>query len=107
LLRTFTRLAYRNISVWQRFGVIGVTAVGMFGSGPMWLVPLTSSTLMVAVGSIAKRLMLVEGVVQERENLCLTISVDHDIIDGAPAARFISRFAEILSGGDELRNLES
>jgi pyruvate/2-oxoglutarate dehydrogenase complex dihydrolipoamide acyltransferase (E2) component len=42
---------------------------------------------------------------QERENLCLTFSFDHDIIDGAPAARFMSRFAEILSSGSELRDL--
>jgi pyruvate/2-oxoglutarate dehydrogenase complex dihydrolipoamide acyltransferase (E2) component len=104
LLRTLTRFAYRDIGVWQKFGVIGVTAVGMFGSGPMWLVPLTSTTLMVAVGSIAKRPVLVEGILQERENLCLTVSFDHDIIDGAPAARFTSRFAEILSNGDELRD---
>jgi pyruvate/2-oxoglutarate dehydrogenase complex dihydrolipoamide acyltransferase (E2) component len=107
LLRAFTRLAYRNIAVWQRFGVVGVTAVGMFAAGPTWLVPLTSSTLTVAVGSIAKRPALVDGVVGEREHLCLTLSFDHDLIDGAPAARFTKRFAEILSSGDELRALAS
>jgi pyruvate/2-oxoglutarate dehydrogenase complex dihydrolipoamide acyltransferase (E2) component len=79
----------------------------MFGSGPTWLVPLTSSTLTVAVGSIAKRTALIDGMAQERENLCLTLSFDHDIIDGAPAARFTSRFAEILSSGDELLHLMS
>ncbi|MEO8611051.1 MAG: 2-oxo acid dehydrogenase subunit E2 [Chloroflexota bacterium] len=105
LLRTFTRLAYGNIHVWQRFGVVGVTAVGMFGSGPLWTVPLTSATLTAAVGSIAKRSTLVDGSLQEREHLCITFSFDHDIIDGAPAARFTRRFAEILSSGDELRNL--
>lgn len=103
LLRSFTRLAYGNINVWQRFGVIGVTAVGMFGSGPTWLVPLTSSTVTAAVGSIAKRVVLVDGLPEEREHLCLTFSFNHDIIDGAPAARFISRFAEILASGQELR----
>jgi pyruvate/2-oxoglutarate dehydrogenase complex dihydrolipoamide acyltransferase (E2) component len=105
LLRTLTRMAYRSIHVWQRFGVVGVTAVGMFGSGPTWLVPLTSTTVMVAVGSIAKRSALIDGVLQEREHLCLTVSFDHDIIDGAPAARFTSRFADILSSGDALRDL--
>jgi pyruvate/2-oxoglutarate dehydrogenase complex dihydrolipoamide acyltransferase (E2) component len=107
LLRTLTRLAYRSIGVWQRFGVIGVTATGMFGSGPSWFVPLTSSTMMVSVGSIAKRALLVDGALQEREHLCLTFSLDHDIIDGAPAMRFASRFAEILSSGKELQGLTS
>ena len=38
LLRTFIRLASHNIGMQKRFGVVGVTAVGMFGSGPMWLI---------------------------------------------------------------------
>ncbi len=104
LLRTFIRLASRNIGMQKRFGVVGVTAVGMFGSGPMWLMPLTSATVTVAVGAIAKRPVLVDDGLQEREHVCLTVSFDHDIVDGAPAARFTSRFAELLSSGDELRD---
>jgi pyruvate/2-oxoglutarate dehydrogenase complex dihydrolipoamide acyltransferase (E2) component len=30
--------------------------------------------------------------------LALTISVDHDVIDGAPAARFGARLAELIEG---------
>jgi len=104
LLLMVTRLAYRDVGVWMRYGVVGVTSVGMFGSGPMWLLPLASSTITVSVGSIAKRLVLVDGAPQEREHLCLTLTFDHEVIDGAPAARFTSRFAEILSSGDELRD---
>jgi len=105
LLRTFIRLASRNIQMQKRFGVVGVTAIGMFGSGPLWLMPLTSATVTVAVGTIAKRPALVDGGLQEREHICLTVSFDHDIVDGAPAARFTSRFAEQLSNGDELRDV--
>ncbi len=105
LLRSFTRLASRDIGIQKRYGVAGVTAVGMFGSGPMWLVPLTGATVTVAVGSIAKRPAFIDGAVEEREHLCLTVSFDHDIVDGAPAARFTTRFAEILSSGDEVRAL--
>jgi pyruvate/2-oxoglutarate dehydrogenase complex dihydrolipoamide acyltransferase (E2) component len=104
LLRTFIRLASHNIGMQKRFGVVGVTAVGMFGSGPMWLIPLTSATVTVAVGAIAKRPVLIDDSLQEREHVCLTVSFDHDIVDGAPAARFTSRFAELLSSGDELRD---
>jgi len=103
LLRAVTRLAYRDAGVWMQYGVVGVTSVGMFGSGPMWLVPLASSTITVSVGSIAKRPVLVDGSVQEREHLCLTLTFNHEVVDGAPAARLTSRFAEILSSGDELR----
>lgn len=105
LLRTFVRLASRSIHMQKRFGVVGVTAVGMFGSGPVWLVPLTNATVTVAVGAIAVRPALIEGALQEREHLCLTVSFDHDIVDGAPAARFTSRFAELLSSGDQVYEL--
>jgi pyruvate/2-oxoglutarate dehydrogenase complex dihydrolipoamide acyltransferase (E2) component len=105
LLRTFIRLASRNIGMQKRFGVVGVTAIGMFGSGALWAVPLTSATVTVAVGAIARRTALVDGALQDREHLCLTVSFDHDIVDGAPAARFTSRFTEHLSAADELRAL--
>jgi len=107
LLRMVTRLAYRDVGVWLQYGVVGVTSVGMFGVGPMWLVPLASSTITVSVGSIAKRPTLIEGSLLERENLCLTLTFDHEIVDGAPAARFTRRFAEILSSGDELQSAVS
>jgi hypothetical protein len=34
-----------------------------------------------------------------REYLSLTLSMDHDLIDGAPAARFISHLRELIEGG--------
>jgi pyruvate/2-oxoglutarate dehydrogenase complex dihydrolipoamide acyltransferase (E2) component len=105
LLRIFVRLAARSISMQKKYGVVGVTAVGMFGSGPLWLVPLTNATVTVGIGSIIKRPVVVDGELWEREFLCLTVSFDHDIVDGAPAARFVGRFTELLASGDEVRGL--
>ncbi len=31
--------------------------------------------------------------------LCLTVCFDHDIIDGAPAARFVTRLKELIESG--------
>jgi chloramphenicol O-acetyltransferase len=36
--------------------------------------------------------------IEVREMLALTVSVDHDVIDGAPAARFGARLAELIEG---------
>lgn len=105
LLRTFVRLASRSITMQKRFGVVAVTAVGMFGAGALWLVPLTSATVTVGVGSITKRPALIDGSLHEREHLCLTLSFNHDIVDGAPAARFTSHLATLLASGDEIRAL--
>lgn len=103
LLRSVIRLASRNIGIQQRYGVVGVTAVGMFGSGALWGLPLSSATVAATVGAIVPRLALVEGRVEEREHLCLTLSFDHDIVDGAPAARFAARLAELMRSGEALR----
>jgi len=83
-------------------GTIMVTAVGMFGKGAGWGVPIASHTLNVTVGGIVPRPHAVNGRLENREHLCLTVSLDHDIIDGAPAARFIQRLKELIESGEGL-----
>ena len=80
-------------------GTVGLTAVGMFGKGGGWAIPIDYHTLDVAVGGIAKKPGVVDGRIAIREYLCVTLSFDHDIIDGAPAARFVSRLRELVESG--------
>lgn len=47
------------------------------------------------------RLQLVNKI-EIRERLNLTLSFDYDIIDGAPAARFLARLKELVEDGFEL-----
>lgn len=77
-------------------GTVSLTAVGMFGSGAGWALPVTNHTLQITLGGIAEKPTLVNGRIENREYLCVTISLDHDIIDGAPAARFIQRLKELI-----------
>lgn len=77
LLRIFIRGASRSVRMMRRFGAIGVTAVGMFGEGALWFVPLSGATVAVAVGSIVERPVAVEGRIESREHLCLTLSASH------------------------------
>lgn len=86
-------------------GIIGVSAVGMFGDGPGWGIPLVPATLSVTVGGIGKR-RLYEGRLTEHEFLCLTLTFDHDIVDGAPAARFSARLKELIEGAYGLASAE-
>lgn len=77
-------------------GTVVVSSVGMFGEGAGWGIPITSQTLSVTVGGIVPRLSLATGTLETREHLCLTIGFDHEIIDGAPAARFVQRLKELV-----------
>ncbi len=102
LLRIFIRTASHSVSMMERFGAVSVTAVGMFGNKALWFIPLGGATVLVTVGSIVERLMMEDGRPETREHLCLTVSFDHDIVDGAPAARFVKRLSQRISSGEAL-----
>ena len=99
LLKTFVRLADKNISMAKRYGKIAVTAVGMFSNEPVWFLPHGSGTVLITVGSISNKVVEIDGKFVSREHLCLTASFDHNIIDGAPAARFMNRLIEEIKSG--------
>ncbi|MBC8262869.1 MAG: 2-oxo acid dehydrogenase subunit E2 [Anaerolineales bacterium] len=76
-----------------------VTAVGMFGEGTAWGITMPNFSLTVTLGSIAEKPGVVDGRIEIREYLCVTVSFDHDIVDGAPAARFTQHFKELTESG--------
>ena len=81
-------------------GTVGITAVGMFGEGHSgWGIFPTPQVLGLVVGSIAWKPAVVEGRIKPREILHLTVMFDHDVIDGAPAARFTRRLMELIESG--------
>lgn len=80
-------------------GTVGVTAVGMFGHGTGWGVAPMEHTLTLVVGGLARKPGLVGTRIEAREYLCLTLTLDHDVINGAPAARFTRRFTELIESG--------
>ena len=50
-------------------------------------------------GVHARKLAEVDGRIEPRQMLSLTIIFDHDIIDGAPAARFTRKLVELIEAG--------
>ena len=76
-------------------GTVTLTAIGMAGSGAGWGVPIANSTLTITLGGIETKPRVVEGRIEARECLSVTVSVDHDVVDGVPAARFASRLRHV------------
>ncbi len=92
--------AYKNPHLLKKtFCTVGVTAIGMFGNGGGWVLPFGVHTLDVALGGIAEKPGIVNGRIEPREYLDVTMCFDHDIVDGAPATRFTARFKELIEGG--------
>ena len=84
-------------------GTVGITAVGMFGKGHSgWGMYGTSHSLDLVVGSTAWKPAVVNGHIEPREILNLTVLFDHDIVDGAPAARFTHRLVELIESAHGL-----
>jgi len=81
-------------------GTVSITAIGMFGEGHSgWGIFPPSGALGLVVGSIAWKAGVVEGRIEPREILHLTVVFDHEVIDGAPAARFAHRLVELIESG--------
>jgi pyruvate/2-oxoglutarate dehydrogenase complex dihydrolipoamide acyltransferase (E2) component len=94
------RIGRTSPQVWTKYmGTVGITAVGMFGKGAGWGIPLTGHTLYITLGGITEKPGVVDGQIAMREYLSMTISFDHSIVDGAPAARFTGRLKDLIESG--------
>jgi pyruvate/2-oxoglutarate dehydrogenase complex dihydrolipoamide acyltransferase (E2) component len=81
-------------------GTVALTSVGMFGGGHSgWGLSPTLHPLGLVVGGIAWKPAVVEGRIEPREILSLTVTFDHDIVDGGPATRFVRRLVELIESG--------
>jgi pyruvate/2-oxoglutarate dehydrogenase complex dihydrolipoamide acyltransferase (E2) component len=89
-------------------GTVFVTSVGMFGKGQSgWGITTTPHSLSLVVGSISWKPAVVEGLIEPREILNLTVLFDHDVVDGAPATRFVRRLLELIESGYGLDEIEN
>lgn len=96
-----TWIGRRNPWMWKKtWGTVMLSTVGMFGEGAGWGIPLSPPSLCwITVGGIGPKQENVDGQSITREFLSLTVSFDHNLIDGAPAARFTERFKELIESG--------
>jgi pyruvate/2-oxoglutarate dehydrogenase complex dihydrolipoamide acyltransferase (E2) component len=100
LRRTATRLAGSRPRVAAGFGPpVGVTSLGMFGPQGGWAIPVVPLTLVVTVGHVVDRAVVRDGRVVVRPMLPLTLSFDHAVVDGAPAARFAETLRRLIETG--------
>jgi hypothetical protein len=90
-------LMLRSPALMKRYaGTVGMTSMGMDLCGTLWGIGLPIHSLAVVVGGVAEKPVIRDGKVVAREMLALTISFNHDIIDGAPAARFVRRLVQAI-----------
>jgi pyruvate/2-oxoglutarate dehydrogenase complex dihydrolipoamide acyltransferase (E2) component len=100
----------RNLLFWRKvrkdptfitenMGTVAVTSIGQFATSGGWAIPLGMHALNIAVGGISERPGYVGEKIEKREYLSLTVTLDHDVVDGAPATRFVAQLVELLEEG--------
>ncbi len=83
----------------QNMGTVMITSLGMVGRISGWVIPVSVHPLCFAIGSVIKKPGVVDNTIQIREYLHMTAMVDHDVIDGAPAVRALSKLTKLIESG--------
>jgi pyruvate dehydrogenase E2 component (dihydrolipoamide acetyltransferase) len=77
-------------------GTFTITNLGMFGIDSFAPIVNPPESAILGVGRIAERPAGRDGQLVLRPSMTLSLSVDHRVADGAPAARFLQRVKELL-----------
>jgi len=103
LPRTLLRLLFHMVAgnhqlVHKLSGSIFVTSVSPFTNVPGFVIPYIGGPKAVsfAFGSIVKKPVVRRGQIEIREIASVTAIFNHDLIDGAPAARFINELRSLF-----------
>jgi len=87
LMRMFFLSRPRRLAA--AMGTVMITTVSMAGRAKGWIIPVSVHPLCLALGAITRQPALGQGEPEERQILCLTVLIDHDVVDGVPAAQFV------------------
>ena len=101
--RPLSRIISTRPRVAAAYGpTIGVTSLGMFSHGGGWAIPIPPLTVIVTVSGVVDRPVVRDGHIVVRRMLPLTLSFDHGVVDGAPAARFVETLRDLVESAAAL-----
>lgn len=83
-------------------GTFTISNLGMFGIDAFTPIINPPQTAILGVGTIAERPVVVNGVVEARQMVTLSLSFDHRVVDGVEASRFLSTLVRLLQNPQEL-----
>lgn len=83
----------------KKMGNVAITAIGMMGTLNGWFIPTSIHPVCFGIGSVIKKPVVIDNNIEIRQMLNMTVLLNHDVIDGAPMARFISDLAKNIENG--------
>jgi pyruvate/2-oxoglutarate dehydrogenase complex dihydrolipoamide acyltransferase (E2) component len=99
LYRLMFAVMSRSRRVHRQSGTVQLSAVGMFADGGGFAIaPPTLASLLVIVGGVSRRPAVVhDDRIEIRDILDLTVTIDHNVVDGGPATRFGAELRHLLT----------
>jgi pyruvate/2-oxoglutarate dehydrogenase complex dihydrolipoamide acyltransferase (E2) component len=107
LRRLFLTIMMKNPHLVKNlYGTVLVSSIGMFGTGSGWGIPQPNHTLQITLGGLGRKPCVVKNQIEVHEFISVTVSFDHDVVDGAPAARFMQRLKKLVENGSLLNQFK-
>ena len=78
-------------------GTFTITNLGGFGVEGFTPIINPPEMAILGVGRIIEKLVILDGKVAQRSMMTLSLTFDHRLVDGAPAARFLQAITEKLA----------
>jgi pyruvate dehydrogenase E2 component (dihydrolipoamide acetyltransferase) len=78
-------------------GTFTISNLGSFGADTFTPIVNPPQCAILGTGRIVEKPLVVDGVVEVRPAMWLSLTFDHRLVDGAPAARFLAALAERLA----------
>ena len=89
-------LAGRSLPDELSGGTFTLTNLGMYGVGTFTPIINPPELAILGIGRIEQKPAAYQGSVQLRHRMALSLSFDHRLVDGGPAARFLRRLSELI-----------
>lgn len=105
LLPRFLRLSFWRYLLkhpkfaFSEMGNVSFTSIGMMGNINGWFIPISVHPICFGIGSIIKKPAVADDQIAIRDILKASILIDHDVMDGAPMARFINELRINIENG--------
>jgi chloramphenicol O-acetyltransferase len=102
LVKSVIRHAEKDpLKIKERFGTTYVASVGGFSDTPGFVLPFIEGQnrpLAFAIGNVVKKPGAADSEIRLRDYLSMAVVINHDLVDGAPAARFVKRLRQRIEG---------
>lgn len=92
---------YHPLLIKHFAGTVAVTSFGTFTKGGLAGLAISPMTLTLGIGSVDTRTRTINGVRSDRKTLKLSVSADHEVVDGAQGTRLIRHLQRAIASPDQ------